>query len=86
MAQSGCTVKAADYFSFHLGIVGMVQTIFSWFGYKGFLIADLKRKKTIPLMLGLLFVLPFAILLESLAALCKKGGIVRYYAIKQQHS
>jgi 2-polyprenyl-3-methyl-5-hydroxy-6-metoxy-1,4-benzoquinol methylase len=86
MAQSGCIVKAEGYFSFHLGIVGMVQTIFSWFGYKGFLIADLKRKKTIPLMLSLAFVLPFAVILESLAALCKKGGIIRYYAIKQHHS
>ncbi|MFC3561651.1 class I SAM-dependent methyltransferase [Pedobacter jamesrossensis] len=83
ISQSGCAVKSESYFSLHLGIVGMVQTIFSWFGYKGFLIADLKRKKTIQLMIGLLFVLPVAIILESLSAVFKKGGVIRYYAVKQ---
>ncbi|RZJ80632.1 MAG: class I SAM-dependent methyltransferase [Flavobacterium sp.] len=78
---NGFKIKSASYFSLHLGIVGMVQTIFSWFGYKGFLIAELKRKKTILLILGLLCVLPFAILLEIIASICKKGGIIRYYAI-----
>lgn len=83
ISQSGCTVISESYFSLHLGIVGMVQTIFSWFGYNGFLIADLKRKKTIPLMISLLIVLPFAIVLESLSAVFKKGGVIRYYAVKQ---
>ncbi|WP_316832408.1 class I SAM-dependent methyltransferase [Pedobacter aquatilis] len=77
-----CTIKSSSYFSLHLGIIGMVQTIFTWFGYKGFLIADLKRKKTIPLMLGLLFALPLAIFLELIAAAFNKGGIIRYYALK----
>ncbi|WP_316737851.1 class I SAM-dependent methyltransferase [Pedobacter aquatilis] len=83
--HNGFKIKSSSYFSLHLGIIGMVQTIFSWFGYNGFLIADLKRKKTIPLILGLLFVLPFAILLEVISSIFKGGGIIRYYAIKQNH-
>lgn len=84
--NTGCKVKSSSYFSLHLGIVGMVQTIFSWFGYNGFLIADLKRKKTIPLMLGLLFVLPFAIILEVISSIFNSGGVIRYYALKQKSS
>lgn len=81
--ENDCKILATSYFSLHLGIVGMVQTIFSWFGYKGFLIADLKQKKTLLLMLSLLFVLPVAIILELLSAMFNKGGIIRFYAIKQ---
>ncbi|RNL56922.1 class I SAM-dependent methyltransferase [Pedobacter jejuensis] len=83
LSKSGCVVQSESYFSFHLGIVGMAQTILSWFGYKGFLIADLKRKKTMSLMLGLAFTLPFAVILESLAATFKKGGVIRYYAVNK---
>lgn len=83
MEQNGCKIKSASYFSLHLGIIGMIQTIFSWFGYQGFLIGDLKRKKTVPLMLGLLTALPFAFILEAVASLANNGGIIRYYAIKE---
>ena len=82
ISESGCKVVNDSYFSLHLGIVGMVQTIFSWFGYKGFLIADLKGKKSPQLLLALLLVVPFATLLELFAALFKKGGVIRYYALK----
>lgn len=86
MAKNNCHVLTTSYFSFHLGIVGMVQTIFSWFGYKGFLIAALKRKKTPLLLLSLFLVLPFAFILEVLAAATKNGGVMRLYAIKQSKS
>lgn len=82
--QSGCTILKEEYFSFHLGIVGMTQTIFSWFGYKGFLIGDLKERKSPILYLKIGLVLPLAILLETLASACKKGGVIRCYAIKGQ--
>ncbi|RZK67049.1 MAG: class I SAM-dependent methyltransferase [Pedobacter sp.] len=81
--ENNCKIIATSYFSLHLGIVGMVQTIFSWFGYKGFLIADLKQQKTVLLMVSLLLVLPFAILLELFSAMFNKGGIIRLYAVKQ---
>lgn len=71
-----------EYFSLHLGIIGMIQSIWSWFGYKGFLIADLKNKKTISLLFKITLTLPIAFLLEGLASLFKKGGVVRIYARK----
>lgn len=80
--QSGCSILKEEYFSFHLGIIGMTQTIFSWFGYKGFLIGDIKQRKSMALFLKIGLALPFAILLETLASACKKGGVIRYYAVK----
>lgn len=79
--KAGCKVIRKEYFSIHLGIVGMVQSIFTWFGYKGFLIADLKENKGWVLPAKVLITLPFAILLESLAVIFKKGGIIRFYAV-----
>jgi 2-polyprenyl-3-methyl-5-hydroxy-6-metoxy-1,4-benzoquinol methylase len=81
--ESGCRIVKKQYFSIHLGIIGMLQTIFSWFGYKGFLIAELKLKRNKALLLKISLVLPLAILLEGLAVLFNKGGILRYYAIHE---
>ncbi len=77
---AGCTIIKEEYFSYHLGIIGMLQTIFSWFGYKGFLIGDLKKRKSKLLLLKIAVVLPFASILELVAASVKKGGVIRYYA------
>lgn len=85
LKKNGFTIIRQEYFSFHLGIIGMMQTIFSWFGYKGFLIAELKQKKSFYLLLRILISLPFAILFEGIAALFRKGGIIRYYAIRDQY-
>nr|MBC7613679.1 class I SAM-dependent methyltransferase [Pseudopedobacter sp.] len=74
------TIIKKEFFSWHLGVIGMMQSIWTWFGYKGFLIGDLKEKKTIILMLLIAISLPFAILLELIASLCNKGGVMRYYA------
>lgn len=79
--NADCRIIKREYYSIHLGIVGMVQSIFTWFGYKGFLIADLKENKTWTLKAKVVVVLPFAVILESLAVLFKKGGIIRFYAV-----
>lgn len=79
MLPSNFEVIKEEYFSLHLGIIGMMQSIWNWFGYKGFLIADLKHKPTLFLMLKIVISLPFAFLLEGLASLFKKGGIARIY-------
>jgi SAM-dependent methyltransferase len=79
--NAGCRIIKKEYYSIHLGIVGMVQSIFTWFGYKGFLIADLKENKSWVLLAQVLIALPLAILLEGLAVLFKKGGIIRCYAV-----
>lgn len=84
----GFDIKATEYFSIHMGIIGMTQSIWNIFGYKGFLISDLKSKKSFSLMLKLLCTLPFAFLLETIACLFNKGGIIRLYAQKNinEHS
>ena len=74
----GLQVVKKETFSLHLGIIGMAQTILSFFGYKGFLIADIKEKKTI-LLIATLLVAPLAFLLEWLGSLSGKGGVLRYY-------
>ncbi|MEY3679329.1 MAG: hypothetical protein RI924_1470, partial [Bacteroidota bacterium] len=83
-SELGFSVLKKEHFSWHLGVIGMIQTIWSWFGYRGFLIGDLKKGKNLSMLLKIAFTLPFAILLEALAALCNRGGIMRYYL--QQHT
>jgi 2-polyprenyl-3-methyl-5-hydroxy-6-metoxy-1,4-benzoquinol methylase len=80
--KTNCRIIAVEYFSWHLGIIGMAQTLLSLFGYTGFLMGELKHERTVSLLLKVACVLPFAILLEWVAAIFKKGGIIRCYAIK----
>lgn len=82
LKYSGFEILKEEYFSLHLGIIGMIQSIWSWFGYKGFLIADLKERKNIFLLAKIGLTLPFAFLLEWTASFFKKGGIIRIYARK----
>lgn len=84
--NTGCHVIKEEFFSFHLGIIGMIQTIFSFFSYRNSLIVDLKEKKTWWLIIRILLVFPFALLLEAIASFNKSGGIIRYYAVKNRKS
>ncbi|MBX2931653.1 MAG: class I SAM-dependent methyltransferase [Chitinophagaceae bacterium] len=68
-------------FSLHLGIIGMAQSLLNIFGYKGFLIRELKEKKR-NIQIATLAILPFAFLLELVASAFGKGGIIRVYAKK----
>ncbi|MCG2616080.1 class I SAM-dependent methyltransferase [Terrimonas sp. NA20] len=79
----GYKIIRKDTFSLHLGIIGMIQTIMSKFGYRGFLIGDLKAKKNIRLMAGLMAALPFAFILEWFSSLTGRGGVLRYYVRKE---
>lgn len=79
----GFTIKNRENFSLHLGVIGMTQCIWNIFGYQGFLIRDLKEKKSLPLLLKIAFTLPFAFVLECMASVFNKGGVMRFYAQKQ---
>lgn len=79
----GFSILKKEYFSWHLGIIGMIQSIWSWFGYRGFLIGELKERKSLDLLLKIGLTLPFAIILEGLASLFGRGGIMRFYAQKK---
>ena len=68
-----------EYFSIHLGILGMVQSILCLIGYNRKIISDLKFRRTKRLIISILLVLPLAIFLELLAVIFNKGGVVRVY-------
>ena len=59
----------------------MTDSFLKLFGYKKNIIYDLKKKKSKIIVLGILIMLPFALLMESLAAIFNRGGIVRKYFI-----
>ncbi len=83
LKEIGFSILKKDYFSWHLGIIGMIQSIWSWFGYRGFLIGELKERKQLSLLFKIGLTLPFAIFLEGLASLVGRGGIMRFYAQKK---
>lgn len=66
-------------FSIHLGVLGMLDSLLKLCGYKKNIIFELKNRKSIRLLLQVIFVLPVALLLECIAALGGRGGITRMY-------
>ena len=66
-------------FSIHLGVLGMLQALMSQLGFKGNLILNLKRKKTLGLLLGIGVLLPFAWILEVISLPFGKSGIMGLY-------
>jgi len=66
-------------FSIRLGVLGMVQALMSVFGYRKMIISELKFSRTRRLIFSILLVLPLAIILEFLAVLFNKGGVIRVY-------
>lgn len=71
-------------FSIHLGVLGMLQSLFCLFGYRNHLILSLKKKKTIGLMLGVTLLTPVAFLFESVASLFHKSGVIGIYLRKDE--
>jgi 2-polyprenyl-3-methyl-5-hydroxy-6-metoxy-1,4-benzoquinol methylase len=66
-------------FSFHLGVLGMLDSLLKLCGYKKNIIFELKNRKTIRLALQIAFILPIALLLECMAVSVGRGGITRMY-------
>jgi len=66
-------------YSFHLGVLGMLQAMLFKLGFKENLILRLKRKKTIGLLLAIAVVLPFAWILEIISTFFGKSGILGIY-------
>ena len=79
------TPVKCSYTSIHLGILGMVQSIMSLFGYKALIIDELKFNRNKFILIAIFFVLPFAFILEILSILFKRGGIIRVYCKKDQN-
>lgn len=81
ISSAGLGVVKTSYFSFHVGLLGMLRTCLGLVGYKGDIIYSLKNKKSISLYLLIALLLPIAIFLEMTASVFSKGGIVRVYAV-----
>ena len=71
-----------SYFSFHLGVLGMVDSLLKLFGYKKNIILELKRNENKLRFVPIIFILPIAVVLEAMASLLGKGGIIRMYLVK----
>lgn len=67
------------FFSFHLGVLGMVDSLLKLLGYKKNIIYELKNKKSKILILKIALVFPVAWLMEHLACAMGKGGVIRLY-------
>ena len=74
------TIKSSS-FSFHLGVLGMVDSFLKLSGYKKNIIYELKNRKNIYIMAFISLLLPFAFILEAFAAATGRGGILRKYFI-----
>lgn len=66
-------------FSIHLGVLGMLQALLSWFGFRENLILKLKHKKSLGLLISIGLFLPFAWVLELVSAGIGKSGILGIY-------
>ncbi|MBC7743597.1 MAG: class I SAM-dependent methyltransferase [Flavobacterium sp.] len=71
-------ITREEYFSLHLGVLGMSESILSIFGYKGKIIKDLKQYNK-KVMVALAMVLPLAFIVELSASFFNRGGIMRIY-------
>ena len=86
LKTSGLTVIKKSFFSWHLGVLGMLDSLLKLFGYKRNIIYELKNNRTFLLSLKIILLLPFAIIFETVASLAKRGGILRFYLIRKTKS
>lgn len=77
--ETGLKIIETEYFSRHLGILGMLHAIMVRFGYEKNIIFELKRKNLITILI-VLFLLPIATVVELTSCFIKQGGIIRVYA------
>ena len=79
--EIGLSQIKKSFFSLHLGVLGMTDSLLKRFGYKKNIIYELKNKKRFSLIACILLLLPIAILLEYISSLVGKGGIIRKYYV-----
>lgn len=68
-----------ESFSFHLGVLGMLSSIMSRFGYKQNIILQLKQHRSMKLMFLVALCMPFAMIAEVIASIFDQGGVLRIY-------
>jgi len=77
--ELGLVCRRKSFFSVHLGVLGMLDSLLKLFGYRKNIIYELKNNKNALLLLRIAVLLPFAYVMEGLAALAGKGGVIRLY-------
>ncbi|HMH24179.1 MAG TPA: methyltransferase domain-containing protein [Puia sp.] len=77
LREIGLEPLKKTFYSFHLGVLGMVDTFLKLLGYKGNIIYELKNKKSKTLLVKIALLLPFAILLEWIASAMGRGSVIR---------
>jgi 2-polyprenyl-3-methyl-5-hydroxy-6-metoxy-1,4-benzoquinol methylase len=82
--ELGLEPVKSSYYSIHLGVLGMVDSLLRKLGYKGNIIYELKNKKSKALHFKIALVLPFALIMERAAAAMGRGGVVRVYARRKK--
>ena len=84
LEDSGLRIVRTSYFSWHMGIIGMLQSLMHFFGYNGFIIGDIKQIKSKRwLIFPIILLLPFAVILEGLSTIFNRGGVIRCYGVKK---
>jgi SAM-dependent methyltransferase len=82
LEELGYMVVGRRRFSFHLGVLGMLQAIGARFGYRENIIVGLKRQRSPGLVVLVLCLAPFALVLESFAAVWNRSGICGLFVRK----
>ena len=67
LAKLGFVAVGSRSFSIHLGVLGMLQSLLSKFGFRDNIILRLKRKKSLGLLVMLALALPFAWVIEFIS-------------------
>lgn len=83
LSDLGFKSLKTTFWSFHLGVLGMLDSLMKLLGYQGSIIFELKNKKTPKLLALIGLTLPFAVLLEGVAAMVGRGGVIRMYLVRQ---
>ncbi len=83
-ATLGLTTLSTSHFSFHLGVLGMTDSILKKLGYRSNIIYELKTRRNKLILLAIIFLLPLSFLAETIASLAGKGGIVRKYLTRKK--
>jgi 2-polyprenyl-3-methyl-5-hydroxy-6-metoxy-1,4-benzoquinol methylase len=86
LKQLDLIVIKKSSFSWHLGVLGMLDSLMKLFGFKKNIIYELKNKRNFLLLLKISILLPFAILFETLASLVNRGGIIRFYLLRKHQA
>jgi len=84
MEDIGLNVETIEYYDVIHGTLGMLNSLFSLFGYRKNLMSELKYRRKANLLFSIFLLLPLAFLLEIISAWLKKGAILRVFCVNSK--